>query len=60
MSLNTVPFQDVVECAEILQGLIKDIEDKGMYSKESTLSFLNQAWICLPHSVRDAALQAQR
>jgi hypothetical protein len=55
---NNVAFEEAVECAQILQDMIKGIEEKGMYSKESTLTFLNQALLCLPHNVREAALQS--
>lgn len=38
---------DPLEAAEILKNLIDNIERGGMYSQESTLGFLSQAYYCL-------------
>lgn len=38
---------DPAEAAEILKSLIDNIERGGMYSQESTLGFLSQAYYCL-------------
>jgi len=41
------PVESIEECAEIIHSLITNIRAHGLYSQESTLGFLEQAYFCL-------------
>lgn len=51
-------LESTTECAEILRGLIENIEAQGNYSAESTINFLNQALGC--HYLSSAAVAKAR